>query len=291
MTAGARPAVALVTARGVDDPEDRLLAAALADEGVDATTRVWDDAVDWPAFALAVVRSTWDYAPRRDEFVAWAERAATATALANEPALLRWSTDKAYLADLRDGGAPIVPTVFLDPAGPAEHDLLGVEHVVKPAVSAGSKDTLRFGPADAERSRAHVAAIHASGRTAIAQPYLADVDEHGETALVFVDGGFSHAARKGAILPPGGAEPGAGHDLYAAESITACAASAAELAVGEHVLSLVQGTPLYARVDLLPTADGPLVLELELAEPSLFLAHSPGAAATFARAITARLER
>jgi hypothetical protein len=41
------------------------------------------------------------------------------------------------------------------------------------------------------------------------------------------------------------------------------------------------GTLVYARIDLL----GGAVLEVELAEPSLFLAHGPGAADRLATAI------
>jgi hypothetical protein len=52
----------------------------------------------------------------------------------------------------------------------------------------------------------------------------------------------------------------------------------------------VAGPLLYARIDLVALDDGrPAVLEVELAEPALFLPHAPGAADRFAAAVGARL--
>ena len=47
--------------------------------------------------------------------------------------------------------------------------------------------------------------------------------------------------------------------------------------------------PLYARVDLLPGPDGaPQIVEVELTEPSLYLAYADNAAERFAAAIAQR---
>ncbi|EQD32400.1 hypothetical protein B1A_19525, partial [mine drainage metagenome] len=66
-----------------------------------------------------------------------------------------------------------------------------------------------------------------------------------------------------------------------------------ELAVAEDVLTAIRHSgraPLYARVDLLrDPAGAPRVLELELAEPSLFLNYAAGAAERFAASITEAL--
>ena len=208
MSTDSAPDVALATAREVADLDDegRLLAAALADRGARVAPAVWDDAdVDWAGFDLVVVRSTWDYAPRVAEFVTWAERVGAVTRLENPPGLLRWSTDKHYLLDLERAGVPVVPSAFLEAgADPGGHPWAAVEHVVKPAVSAGSKDTLRLGAHDAERSRAHAADLLAAGRSVLVQPYLDAVDTEGETAVVLVDGVFSHAIRKAPLLQAGG---------------------------------------------------------------------------------------
>ena len=128
----------------------------------------------------------------------------------------------------------------------------------------------------------------AAGRSVMLQPYLQSVDPDGETALIFIDGRFSHAIRKGPLLPRGAAASGA---LFAAEEITVRSAAADERALAERILgALPFGSLLYARVDLIrDAAGGPVLLELELTEPSLFLNHAPGAAARLAAAALARL--
>jgi glutathione synthase/RimK-type ligase-like ATP-grasp enzyme len=282
------PTVLLATCSELPDLDDdtRTLADALTARGVAARPAVWDDVgVDWAAADLVMVRSTWDYAKRRDEFLTWAERVDAATLLHNPPSVLRWTTDKTYLRDLAEAGIPTVPTAFLDADEP--HPYLDLEHVVKPAVSAGSLDTTRVAPGDQARSRERVRAILESGRTVMVQPYVASVDEHGETALVYVDGRFSHALRKGAILAEG---HGDADGLFVEEDMSVREPSAEEHDVAQRVLAAIPGEPpLYARVDLLPGPDGPVLLELELAEPSFFLDLVPEAAGTVADAVIARL--
>ena len=283
--------VALVTCRELPglDEDDQLLFAPLAARGIAAEPAVWDDPeVDWAAYDLVVIRNPWDYFYRREQFVAWA---AAVPRLANPAAVVAWNTDKRYLATLADGGVPVVPTTWIGaddtfepPAG---------EYVIKPAVSAGSKDTGRYGPADTGLARAHVAGLQADDRLVMLQPYLPAVDTYGETALLFFASPetgrmeFSHAIRKGPMLsgPYAGVE-----GLYAPEAITARTPSAEELVLADLALSGAPEGLLYARVDVIPGADGsPVLVELELTEPSVFLAYAPEAADRFAAAIAARL--
>ncbi len=131
-----------------------------------------------------------------------------------------------------------------------------------------------------------------ANRTVLLQPYQASVDESGETALLFVAGRFSHAARKGALLRAGGDLAAAEGELFAAESVTAAEPSAAERLLAEEALDAVpfdRSSLLYARVDVVAGADGaPLLLELELAEPSMFLKHARReTVSAFARSIVA----
>ncbi|MEH0934984.1 ATP-grasp domain-containing protein [Micromonospora psammae] len=291
------PRVALITCSGlVDlDPDDRLVLAPLAARGVLADVAVWDDpAVDWSGYDLAVLRSPWDYALRRDEFVAWA---ATVPTLVNPVDVVRWNTDKRYLGELTAAGVPTVPTAWVLPGEswtlPADHG----EYVIKPAVSAGSQDTGRYDLADPEHrelAEAHVRRLADAGRVTMVQPYLAAVDTAGETALLFLAGPrgltFSHAIRKGPMLTG----PDLGVDgLYKPEEITARAATPEQLAVAEQVLAAVPGGAerlLYARVDLIPGPDGtPVLVELELTEPSLFIGYADGAPDRLADAILTRL--
>ncbi|MEV7229190.1 hypothetical protein AB0M79_19510 [Polymorphospora sp. NPDC051019] len=275
------------------DPDDRPAYDALVRRGVAVDMVSWDADVDWAGYGLAVLRSPWDYVARRDEFVAWA---ATVPGLANPADVVAWNTDKRYLRELAAGGAPVVATTWLEPADTWSPPSTG-EYVVKPAVSAGSRDTGRYLLGDAEHRRlaaAHAARLGAAGRLTMVQPYLSAVDTVGEAALVFLNGPdgltFSHSIRKGAMLT--GPDLG-GDELYKEEKISARTATAAELAVAARVLDLVPGGPdrlLYARVDLIPDADGsPLLVELELTEPSLFFPYADGAAERFADAVVGRL--
>jgi glutathione synthase/RimK-type ligase-like ATP-grasp enzyme len=272
------PRVVLATCADLPrgDGDDEPLAALLGAEFVP-----WDDeAFDWAAPELVVLRATWDYQGRRDEFLAWTRR--IGARLVNPPEVVEWNTDKRYLHELEDAGLAVVHTGLVEPGerfGPPPG-----EYVVKPTVSAGSRDTARFAPGEEGRAAALVAAIHAAGKTAMVQPYVASVDHRGETALLFFGGELSHAIHKGPLLRPG-AEPT--DEVYAPEEIAPREPTAGERAVGARVVAWSAerfGGPLaYARVDVVEGDDGrPLVLELELTEPSLFFAHSPGAAERFA---------
>lgn len=293
------PRIALVTvtaARALDE-DLAPLASALREAGADVVIADWDDeAFDWGSVDAALLRSTWDYTDRPGEFLAWAERAAQRTRLLNPPDVLRWNTDKHYLAELARAGVAIVPSTFVEPGMDAQAALAAfldaepcTEFVVKPCIGAGSRDAQRHARTGADTARTHVARLLDAGRSVLLQPYLDRVDEHGETALVFFDGRYSHAIRKGPLLRAG---EGSTEALFAAEDIRAREPDAAEQSLARQVLAAIPfAAPLaYARVDLIHDADGrPRLLELELAEPSLFFAHGAGSASRFARVLLARL--
>lgn len=294
------PYIALVSTREALDRDDDLapLQAALRAAGAAVAIACWDDAqTDWARFDAALIRSTWDYTWRLDEYLRWIGHAAACTRLFNPPALLRWNTDKRYLGEMAQAGVAIVPTHFvaadaaIEPALDAA--LAAWPHadlVIKPSVSAGSRDTMRHSAAAHAAMRAHLAAIHAQGKRALIQPYLARVDSAGETALLFFDGVFSHAIRKGPLLA---ANAAATRALFAPEHIQPRTPQADELALAQRVLAALPapfnsapGAPLYARVDLLrDDAGAPCLIELELVEPSLFLDFAPGAAARLAQTL------
>lgn len=270
--------LALVTSSAVRDLDADLPLAvqAATAHGTHADVVVWDDpAVDWTSYDVVIVRSCWDYLSRRDEFLAWA---ASVPHLHNDVRTLAWNTDKTYLRQLEAAGVPIIETRW----DVAPGDDIGdhAEWVVKPTVSAGSKDTARWATRD--EAWQHSASLVAAGRSSMTQPYIASVDDEGETALLYFSGTFSHAIRKGPLLERG---EGVRQDRDSRESITARTPTPAQLAIGSLAIAAASeaiGTdrpPLYARVDLVTAADGsPLLIELELTEPSLFLPHAGGAA-------------
>jgi glutathione synthase/RimK-type ligase-like ATP-grasp enzyme len=225
-----------------------------------------------------VVRSTWDYPDRLADFLAWAE---SLPRVLNSVDVLRWNTDKRYL----DSIPSTISTEFLEPGAPFVAP--ETPFVVKPSVGAGSIEAARYDAGD-DRADEHVRRLHGAGRTVMVQPYLHAVDHEGETTLLYVGGELSHAVRKAALLPASG-KPGEG--LYVEERVAATQPSAEELDLGDRALAAVpfdRDELLYARVDLLP---GPVVLEVELSEPSLFLGYGEGAAERFADAITAASQR
>jgi O-ureido-D-serine cyclo-ligase len=293
------PRIALITAHAArgTDYDMPLLRTALRDAGADADEVDWDAAtIDWSPFDLALLRSTWDYCERLPEFLAWATRTAQQTRLLNPLHVIRWNTDKHYLAALARAGVPVVPSRFVEPGDDAEAAFAAVlsahpaarDIVVKPAVGAGSRDAERH-PSDRRGAAIrHIRRLLDAQRSVLLQPYLDRVDADGETALVFFEGAFSHAIRKEPLLQRG-AE--ATRELYATEAITPRTPSADELNVAQRTLAAIplQQPLLYARVDLIRADDGsPRLLELELVEPSVFVGYAAGAAARFAAAILQR---
>ncbi|WP_163700342.1 ATP-grasp domain-containing protein [Mycolicibacterium sarraceniae] len=250
------------------DGDDYGLIQALRGRGLHATWLSWDDPQTERA-DLVILRAAWDYVERRDEFLAWTTRV---RALLNAPDVVAWNSDKHYLRDLADAGVPTLTSSFFEPG--QKVTLPRGEIVVKPAIGAGSIDTGRF--VDHTAARAHVAALQASGRTALVQPYDARV-EAGETALVFLAGKQSHAFTKGPMLPPEGQvalldESG----TYVAETLTSADPDFAMWDVGVAALEAASGhlgiettDLLYARVDLIGGPDNPVLLELEVIEPGL----------------------
>lgn len=269
--------VALATCAEIPEGDEDFpaLIEALAALGVRAEPAVWDNAdVDWGAFDLVVLRSCWDYAERRDAFLTWA---GLLPRVLNPSLVLAWNTDKQrYLTDLAAAGVPIVPTAFVEPGSPlAPPD---GPFVIKPAISAGGRSSARFEPGETAAAEALTARIHADRRTAMVQPYLGELEE---TALVYLDGTYSHAVRRRVPLPAAGERT----VFYLDEQLRQCQATPADRKLAESALACAPGKLLYARVDLMNGA----VLELEISEPSLYLGYGEGAAARFAAAISQRL--
>ncbi len=296
--------IALVTAREALALDEDMppLVLALRSQGAEVETPFWDDPdVDWSRYDKTVLRSTWDYVERIDEFLDWAEHCAVQTRLFNPPAVVRWNTDKHYLVQLAHAGVPVVPTRFVeprtDPATEFDRFLAGQpgaftvgccdafdQFVVKPSIGAGSRDTTRYKRADRDNALAHLARLLGAGRSTMLQPYLDRVDEYGETAVIYLGGKYSHAIRKGPLLRLG---DDLVSGLFAPEHITPREPDAAERAVAAAAFATIaEANPLYARIDLIRNEHGaPVVLEMELTEPSLFFVHAPDAAGRFADAL------
>lgn len=279
--------IALITARQLPRPDADLpvLAAACSDRGWHCQTKVWDEpGVDWGSFDVVLVRSTWDYLGKLAAFREWISSAGASTLLVNPPETLHWNLHKRYLLELEGHGVPIVPTMLLGRGESPNWCELSARHgefVLKPAESAGSFGTIRVGAGDHAQAASH-RAEHA-GRELLVQPFLPSVVDRGETNLVMIAGSFSHAVRKGARWA---GEPEQSRGLVEP--------TAEELNVAHRVLEVVKwlghGVPAYARVDLAIGRCGhPLLMELELVEPSLFLDRAPGSADRLLDAVASRV--
>jgi len=250
------------------DGDDAGLVGALRSRGLHARWLAWDDPETERA-DVVVLRATWDYIDRLDEFLAWTRRVPN---LLNAPDVVAWNTDKRYLADLAAAGVPTVPSQFFAPGESLILD--GDEVVVKPAVGAGSVGAQRF--TDPDAAREHAATLQDAGRTVLVQPYDPRITD-GETAMVFLSGEQSHAFTKGPILPPPGHRPEFDDSgTYAEESLRSAEpdfelwdVGHAALAAAAAHLGVAVSEFLYARVDVIGGRRDPRLLELELVEPSL----------------------
>lgn len=285
---------------GAADPDQDTgpLVDALRARGAQAEAVVWHDStVDWARFDLVVIRSPWDYAVRSAEFTTWLDRVDAATTVLNEPDLIRWNFDKIYLDELASFGVAVVPSTYRTTLTEVEGDLAlmvaddpDAHAVLKPAVSAGAKNTGLF-RADEPAAIELAVRILETGGTVMVQPEVAELSEGKEKALYLIDGRFTHAIAKGALLERGGGFRGGEY----VENPQPVPATENEKLFAEGVLEAVAlssglGVPLYARIDTVESARyGLVLLEAELFEPALNLHVVPEVAGVLADAILARV--
>lgn len=265
--------------------DDELLCGALRRRGCEAASVVWDrDEVKWDETDLCVVRSTWDYHDKYEEFLAWTRRVESATALHNPADLIAWNSDKRYLREMAEAGVRTVPTLWVERG--EEVDLAAElrergweEAVVKPVVDLGAKNLHRVQAGEAPSALATVL----ERQEAMVQPFLVSLETEGELSLIYIEGRFSHAVRK---------HPAPGD--FRVQSIWGGTMAPAEpelqqVEVAERALAQLSEPPLYARVDLVADLEGhPTLIELELIEPNLYLSTDGSAADRLADA-TVRL--
>ena len=276
-----RPDVYLATCAELPDgdPDTRRLSEHLREEGLLIETVVWSDrSVDWSLAPLTVIRSTWDYHLRRDDFVAWAK---SVPGLQNPAGLVEWNTDKRYLLSL-PASTPHVPSRVLEDPTPGDvgqtlRDLGWETAVLKPAVGLDGHGV--------ERVSSHSLPKERRPGTWILQPFIADVAVKGEVSVVLIEGVPSHAVRR---RPPA-------DDFRSQErlggSVEPCDPPEAFSTLARNAVDELDETPLYARVDLVEWGGTPLLMELELVEPSLFFEYGAEGLRMMGEAVRARLGR
>ena len=295
------PRVVLLTCRHhdhIDNASEGKLMQSLVRLGAMATLVAWDDVRTeslepvGSGHEVYVLRTTWDYWDRLDDFRSFlGEMDRSHAVLLNPPPTVLANLDKTYLERLEAQGVSIVPTIFVERGGEAvaaeQARSRGWSAVVaKPSVGAAASGLERFDRID-EALVEYLQELTTTGM-ALVQPFMPRVVCEGETSLVYFNGAFSHAVRK---VPAAGdfrsqvdfggvytlVEPTAGQRRAAEDTLNAWGRAYAD-------------EPLYARVDLVPGGDGePLLGELELIEPELFLHMDMHAADRFAGAIFERI--
>lgn len=278
--------ISLITYDGLPnlDPDDALIADQLRKRGHMCTAAIWsDESVDWSKFDISIMRSAWDYHLHTEKFFSWMQKVSKVTTLLNPPGLMRWSSHKSYLIELQKKGLPVVETLWLDKgqkAGDIVSQLNWAKVIVKPAIGLATFGVAKF---DLDQAGRKLAEAHANelaqNEDVMFQPFINSVDDYGERALMFVGGQYTHSVRKSSFqkLAPAG---------HAGES--SVPGDPVEIAIAKKVIASLDSVPLYARVDLVRNENNePLLLELELVEPSLFISCQPDVALLFADAVEA----
>jgi glutathione synthase/RimK-type ligase-like ATP-grasp enzyme len=269
------------------DPDDWILVSELRKRGLTVSSAIWSDPeVDWPLSRLCLVRSTWDYHMRYNEFQRWIDHVASVSIVKNDPALLTWSSHKSYLREIGARGVPVVPFAWLERGQTANLAAIRADRgwkdtVIKPARGAAThgvmhvrsnRDSLRMGQGHLDHLLVE--------NDVLVQPYFESVRGYGERALIFISGAYSHAVSKKAF------------DTVLAirdAPLARIEASNYELEIASNALGSCPGEPLYARVDLLHDGGSPYVNEVELIEPALYFGADATAAARFADALERQL--
>ncbi|HET7709468.1 MAG TPA: hypothetical protein VFK50_08055 [Sphingomicrobium sp.] len=260
-------------------------AEALRADGARVDPIPWTQAGDLTCYDLILPLVVWGYHLRYAEWLAFLDRCERdCLPVVNPPALLRWNSDKAYLAEFDAMGLPTVHTIAVDAldahALAEARSRFGCSQlVVKPPVSASATGTFKTGlndPIPAE----------AAGRRMLIQPYMASVAEVGEYSIMLFDDVYSHAIVK---------RPKAGDfrvQPHLGGSEEPCPPPAGAIELAQAALAAAPAPATYARVDLIADEQGDLrIMELELIEPSLWIDHAPDAGAAFARSVRLAAER
>lgn len=273
---------------GMDDigdqiTDDHLLTSALQEKGHTVSEPSWRANLDWSQFDLVIIRATWDYHLHIEEFLnKLREIDSSGTKLLNPLNVVQWNSDKRYLKELQEKGVSIVPTEFFDSLNQEKLDMcfniFGDKLIVKPVVSANSLNTIITEKGNTE------ALDLFKNEPCLVQPFIENIKSVGEYSLYFFDKQFSHAIVK---IPQAG-------DFRVQEDFGGVQKQVSPdeslMSAAKKIIEFLPEGTFYARVDILPDADGKYVLmELELIEPGMYFRFCERSAENMAEAIEKRL--
>ena len=260
-------------------------AEALIAGGATVDPTPWTSDADLSGYDLILPLVVWGYHLRYAQWLAFLERCEREQLpVVNPPALLRWNSDKAYLAEFDARGIPTVHTMAVEALD--EHALAEARDrfacsdlVVKPPVSASATGTHRIGMNGAIPE-------DVAGQRMLIQPFMPSIATSGEYSIMLFDDVYSHAIVK---------RPKAGDfrvQPHLGGSEVACEPPSGSIELAKAALAAAPAPATYARVDMVADEEGNLrIMELELIEPSLWLDLAPDKGAAFTRSIRGAAER
>lgn len=254
-----------------ENTDDQLFIEALKSQGAEVTVANWQDFLP-EASTVHLPRTTWDYTQDPEAFL---HKMRSTPNLLNPFALIEWNHDKCYLFELQKLGVPIVSSYF---PGLTEEsveewyiDNPSEEYLIKPRVGASGKKILRIEPDDLLELPLE--------DFVFVQPMMEEIFTCGEISQMYCRNQLTHAVRK---TPKEGEfriqeEWGGSTQVYQP--------SKTETDFAESLLDKLSDEPFYARVDYVLQDEAPLLMELELIEPSLYFRYVPETAVRYAKAL------
>jgi glutathione synthase/RimK-type ligase-like ATP-grasp enzyme len=269
--------------------EYRLLKDALERLGLSVNRTYWDDPnYDWGQTRAVVFRTIWDYFERFDEFWPWLQRIQNQTQLINPMELLEWNIDKAYLFDLAQRGIPVVPSVLVKKGETRSLSAMAAQNnwtdlVVKPTIAGGGYLTYKYGADELDQRQTQFDAL-VQDRDMLVQGYIPSITTRGEASLMVFGGVFTHSILKRAKTGDFRVQDDFGGSVHPYEH------TPDDVALAQKVMAQCSGVPAYGRVDIVWNEHNqPMVSELEIIEPELWVRNAPWSADYFAKAIANKL--
>ncbi len=246
---------------------ERYLIKSLSENGVEALPVVWNDpTIVWSKFDGILVRTIWDYHQQHNRFLEWIDMLADLGIIVGNPKeLLKWNSHKFYLHELAQKDISIPLTLFLS-RGASAHELKTEwsDFIIKPAVSATAYQTFKLTPELLAQKKHEIASL-LQQKDMLLQEYIPTISTAGEWSLVYFNKLYSHAVIKKASK---------GEYRVQAEfggSYTQDIPDKSVIDFANSVLAQLELNCLYARVDIVVHEGSPMLMELELIEPELFL--------------------
>lgn len=270
--------------------EATLLMDALKTKGFTVERTYWDNPdYNWSQTKAIVFRTIWDYFERFDAFQEWLQKVHIKTILINPLSLIEWNIDKHYLKDLSEKGIRVMETDFVDKG---YHRTLAevCQHkgwkdiVIKPAISGAAFHTYKIMETEIIKNEALFEKL-VGERDMLVQEFQPTIMSKGEASLMVFNGKYTHAILKKAKPGDFRVQDDFGGTVHEYQP------TPEEITFAEKVFATCNPMPAYGRVDIVWDAKGnPMLSELEIIEPELWVRNHPAAAKDFAEGIAAFLK-